>query len=70
MSSEQNAYRPPEPWVTKQQLADHLSVTCRWIESQQQLGLPNLHTGGMNRYRISEVETWLHERYSSPARHT
>lgn len=24
--------RPPEPWVTKRQLADHLSVTLRWIE--------------------------------------
>lgn len=70
MSGQENEYRPPEPWVTKQQLADHLSVTCRWIESQQQLGLPHLHTGGMNRYRISEVETWLHDRYNSAARNT
>ena len=68
MPGEQNAYRPPEPWVTKQQLADHLGVTRRWIESQQPLGLPHLHTDGMNRYRISEVEVWLHERYGSPAR--
>jgi hypothetical protein len=51
----------------KQQLADQLSVTCRWIESQQQLGLPYIHTGDMNRYRISEVETWLQERYGSTA---
>lgn len=29
--------RPPEPWVTKRQLADHLSVTPRWIELQQRL---------------------------------
>lgn len=58
----------PEPWVTKQQLADHLSVTRRWIEQQQTLGLPHLHTGGMNRYRISEIEAWLHDRYGSPAR--
>jgi hypothetical protein len=47
---------------------DHLAVTRRWIESQQQVGLPHLHTGGMNRYRISEVETWLQERYGSAAR--
>jgi hypothetical protein len=58
----------PERWVTRQQLADHLAVTRRWIESQQQVGLPHLHTGGMNRYRISEVETWLQERYGSHAR--
>jgi hypothetical protein len=68
MFGKANEYRSPEPWVTKQQLADHLSVTCRWIESQQQLGLPHLHTGGMNRYRISEVETWLRDRYSPAAR--
>jgi hypothetical protein len=55
----------PEPWVTKRQLADHLGVTPRWIELQQHLGLPHLRMGGINRYRISEVETWLHERYAS-----
>lgn len=68
MSGEQNAYRPPEPWVTKQQLADHLGVTRRWIESQLPIGLPHLHTGGMNRYRISKAGACLHERYGSPTR--
>ncbi len=57
-----------EPWVTKQQLADHLQVTRRWIESQQQLGLPYLRMGGMNRYIVSEVEAWLREHYASTAR--
>ena len=65
----EHEHRPPEPWVTKRQLADHLSVTPRWIELQQLLGLPHLSTGGMNRYRISEVEAWLRERYGSPQRH-
>ncbi len=60
-------HQPPEPWVAKRQLADHLSVTPRWIELQQPLGLPRISTGGMNRYRISEVETWLRERYGSPS---
>jgi hypothetical protein len=41
----------------------HLSVTTRWIELQQQRGLPHIHTPGMNRYRISEVEAWLREQY-------
>jgi hypothetical protein len=54
-----------ERWVTKQQLAGHLQVTSRWIESQQPLGLPFLRMGGMNRYILSEVEAWLHDRYAS-----
>jgi hypothetical protein len=58
----------PEPWVTKRRLAKHLDVTPRWIEMQQRLGLPRLSTGGMNRYRISEVEAWLRERYGSDTR--
>jgi hypothetical protein len=40
----------PEPWITKKRLAEHLSVTTRWIELQQQRGLPH----------------WLSERYSWP----
>jgi hypothetical protein len=56
-----------EPWVTKQQLADHLLVTRRWVESQQQLGLPYLRLGRINRYSITEVEAWLRERYATPA---
>jgi hypothetical protein len=51
-----------EPWRTKQQLADHLGVTGRWIEYQQRRGLPRLRVGGINRYRVSEVEAWLRDR--------
>lgn len=57
----------PEPWITKQQLAGHLSVTQRWIELQQHLGLPYLRMGGINRYRLSEVEAWIREQYNSSA---
>jgi hypothetical protein len=57
----------PEPWVTNRQLADHLSVTPRWIELQQEVGLPRLSTGGMSRYRISEIEAWLREHCGSPS---
>jgi hypothetical protein len=55
-----------ESWVTKQQLAIHLSVTPRWIVQQQALGLPHMHMGGINRYIVSEVEAWLRERYGEP----
>jgi hypothetical protein len=48
----EHEHLPLEPWVTKRQLADHLSVTPRWIELQQQRGLPRWSTGGMSRYRI------------------
>jgi hypothetical protein len=59
-------HQPPERWITKQELATHLSVTPRWIELQQPRGLPHWRTGGMNRYRISDVETWLLKHYGSP----
>src|ERR1700722_19204210 len=42
----EHEHLPPEPWVTKRQLADHLSVTPRWIELQQLHGLPRWSTGG------------------------
>lgn len=57
-----------EKWVTKQQLAAHLSVTPRWIVAQQALGLPHMHMRGMNRYIVSEVEAWLREHYGEPRR--
>jgi hypothetical protein len=38
-------HHEPERWVTKQLLAEHLHVTTRWIESQQQVGLPYLRLG-------------------------
>jgi hypothetical protein len=56
---------PHEPWLTKPQLADHLAVSERWIELQQRVGLPYLRMGGINRYRVSDVETWLREHYSA-----
>lgn len=51
--------------MTKQQLADHLAVSERWIELQQRVGLPYLQMGGINRrYRVSDVEAWL-EHYNA-----
>ncbi len=54
-----------EPWLTKPQLAEHLAVSDRWIEMQQRVGLPYLRMGGLNRYRVSEVEAWLREYYNA-----
>jgi hypothetical protein len=54
-----------ERWLTKRELADYLRVTPRFIELQQHVGLPVLRIGAVNRYRISEVEAWLREQYTS-----
>lgn len=57
-----------ERWITKRQLAGHLGATVRWIEYQQRLGLPHLRMGGMNRYRVSEVDAWLRDRQGAAER--
>lgn len=54
-----------ERWLTKRELAEYLRVTPRFIELQQHLGLPVLRIGAVNRYRISEVEAWVREQYTS-----
>jgi putative cell wall-binding protein len=59
-----------EPWLTKQQLSEHLAVSDRWIEMQQHVGLPYLRMGGRNRYRVSEVEAWIREHYNSSPKST
>ena len=53
----------PNDWVTKREIADYFGVTPRFIELQQHLGLPVLRMGAVNRYRPSEVETWVRETY-------
>lgn len=50
---------PPEPYVTKQALAEHLSVSVRWIEYQMADGLPFYRFGTNVRFKISEAEAWL-----------
>jgi hypothetical protein len=59
------SHREKEDWLTKRELAAHLKMTTRWIEYQQRLGLPVLRLGAANRYKVSEVEAWLRERYHS-----
>jgi hypothetical protein len=61
-----DADNQPERWITKHELAEHPSVSHRWIELQHPRGLPHLSTTGMSRYRISEVEAWLRKHYGSP----
>jgi excisionase family DNA binding protein len=49
-----------EPWVSVEQLADHLGVTrdsiYRWIDRK---GLPAHRVGRLWRFKITEVDDWV-----------
>ena len=49
-----------EPWVSVEQIAEHLGVTrdsiYRWIESK---GLPAHRIGRLWKFKISEVDDWV-----------
>jgi predicted DNA-binding transcriptional regulator AlpA len=55
----------PEPWLTKRQIADHLSVSASWIERRMRHGLPH-HRDPVKRwvvrFRASEVDAWMEGR--------
>ena len=48
-----------EPWMTKRQLADHLSMSVRWIEMRVHEGMPMMHFGNRARFKVSQVENWI-----------
>lgn len=49
-----------EPWVSVEQIAEHLGVTrdsiYRWIDSK---GLPAHRIGRLWKFKISEVDDWV-----------
>jgi hypothetical protein len=51
-----DASADPEAWLTKRELAAHLRCSTRTIE---RLAPPAMRVGGQNRYRPSEVESYL-----------
>jgi excisionase family DNA binding protein len=51
-----------EPWLSKQQLADYLGFSKRWVELKVREGMPCHRWGKRLRCRASEVEAWLEER--------
>ncbi len=58
------ALRPgDEPWLSKKQLAAHVGFTTRWVELRVAEGMPCQRWGNRLRFRVSEVEPWLKERY-------
>jgi hypothetical protein len=50
-----------EPWLTKEQLAERLNVSPRWIDYRRCEGMPCEKWGGIVRFRLSDVERWLKE---------
>jgi hypothetical protein len=48
-----------EPWLSKQQLAKHLSVSVRSIELAVADGMPHARIFGRPKFKVSEVEPWL-----------
>lgn len=51
-----------EPWLSKQQIADYLQYSVRWVELRVREGMPCQRFGSRLRFRISEVEAWLEQR--------
>jgi len=51
-----------EPWLTKRQLAAHLSFSTRLVELRMRDGLPSKLIGGQRIFHLSEVEAWIEER--------
>jgi hypothetical protein len=48
-----------EPWLSKQDLARHLSCSVRSIEFAVRDGCPHAIIFGRKKFRASEVEAWL-----------
>lgn len=59
------ARRLADPFVTKQQLAQHFNVTVRTIENWQRRGvLPYVKHGKIVRFKLSEVEAYWSEHFT------
>ncbi len=52
----------PEPWVNLEAVAEHLAVSTdtvrRWIRERE---MPAHKVGGMWRFKVSEVDSWVRE---------
>jgi hypothetical protein len=59
--------RGREPWCTKQELAEHLGFSVRWVELRVREGMPARRMGQRLRFQISAVEAWLDQEQAGPA---
>jgi hypothetical protein len=52
----------PERYLTNRDVAEHYSMSLRWVEGITALGCPSRLIGGRRLYRLyrlSEVDAWL-----------
>ena len=54
-----DAPTPTAPWLTEQQLAEHLQISTRHLINLRKRGLPFIQLGSSVRYDLSEVERYL-----------
>jgi hypothetical protein len=48
-----------EPWLSKQEVAQHLGFSVRWVELRVQEGMPCERFGARLRFQRTPVEAWL-----------
>ena len=48
-----------EPWLSKQEMAQHLGFSTRWVELRVQEGMPCERFGARLRFQRIPVEGWL-----------
>lgn len=57
--------RSPEPLLTMRDLTDRYQMSERWFRYRLAEGMPARRWGGGLRFRASEVEAWIEERYAT-----
>ena len=50
-----------EPFITKEQLANHLGFSVSWVERRVKEGLPSHKVGSRLRFQRSQAIRWLLE---------
>lgn len=54
-----------EPWVDTETVAEHIGKAPQWLrENGARVGIPRVRLGNQWRYKISEVDQWLHQNES------
>ncbi len=57
--------RDPEPLLTLRDLVERYQRSERWFRYRLAEGMPGVRWGASWRFRASEVEQWIEERYAS-----
>jgi len=52
------------PLLSMRELAAELGFSERWVRYRVQEGMPKRRWGNQYRFRLTEVEAWLEERYA------